>query len=433
MKVINRRVILLILPILLHTVTVWAQTEPDSVNELKNKAVKVFIDCDFCDRDYIRNEIAFVNYVRDPKEAQVHILVTTQRTGSGGTEYTETFIGKEQFEGASDTLTFTTKKADTDETIRGALVRTLKLGLVRYSMKTPLAEQLSVSYSAPSQSTAVVDQWNYWVFSLSVNSFINGQQSSDFENMFGSISANRTTPDMKINLSTNASYNENNFKIDDTTTIKSVSRSQGLNSLLVFSVTDHWSVGGFGSGFSSTFSNTKLSVTIAPAVEYNIFPYSESTRRQLRLLYKVGYEHRSYYEETIYGKLSEGLVSEILSANLNVKEPWGSVNMSLSGSHYFQDFNKYNIGLSGGFSLRLIEGLSLNVFGNVNKIHDQLSLSKGTASEQEILLQRRQLETQYEYFASFGVSYSFGSIFNNVVNPRFGGSGSGYSFSFSSD
>jgi hypothetical protein len=30
--------------------------------------------------------------------------------------------------------------------------------------------------------------------------------------------------------------------------------------------------------------------------------------------------------------------------------------------------------------------------------------------------------TSYRYFVSGGISYRFGSIFNNVVNPRFTGS-----------
>jgi hypothetical protein len=41
------------------------------------------------------------------------------------------------------------------------------------------------------------------------------------------------------------------------------------------------------------------------------------------------------------------------------------------------------------------------------------------------LLRRKQLETSYNYYAYVGISYSFGSIFNNAVNPRFGSSGGG--------
>jgi hypothetical protein len=46
-------------------------------------ALAVFLDCDPCDFSYIRREITFVNYVRDRTDAQVHVLVTTERAGAG--------------------------------------------------------------------------------------------------------------------------------------------------------------------------------------------------------------------------------------------------------------------------------------------------------------------------------------------------------------
>lgn len=44
---------------------------------------------------------------------------------------------------------------------------------------------------------------------------------------------------------------------------------------------------------------------------------------------------------------------------------------------------------------------------------------------EEILLSRKQLQTDYTYSTSLSLSYSFGSIFNNLVNPRLGGGGIG--------
>jgi hypothetical protein len=41
-------------------------------------------------------------------------------------------------------------------------------------------------------------------------------------------------------------------------------------------------------------------------------------------------------------------------------------------------------------------------------------------------LRLRQLATSYTYFINLGLSYSFGSIFNNIVNPRFGGTSGGF-------
>lgn len=57
---------------------------------------------------------------------------------------------------------------------------------------------------------------------------------------------------------------------------------------------------------------------------------------------------------------------------------------------------------------------------NAFRNHDQLNLPKGDASLDEILLRRRELATDYDYHISIGLSYTFGSVYSNVVNPRFG-------------
>ena len=46
------------------------------LEELKADAPRVFIDCRGCDRDYFREEITYVNYVRDRKDADIHVLDT---------------------------------------------------------------------------------------------------------------------------------------------------------------------------------------------------------------------------------------------------------------------------------------------------------------------------------------------------------------------
>ena len=183
---------------------------------------------------------------------------------------------------------------------------------------------------------------------------------------------------------------------------------------------DHWSIGTWITASSSTYNNIDIALNPAPAVEYNFFSYSESTRRQLRFLYRLGYSFRRYREETIYDKISENLLSESLSVTLELKERWGSISTSLEGFHYFHDFSKYRVEIYSDLELRIFKGLSLNLFGAFSAIHDQLSLPKGGATVDEVLLRRRELETHFDYFASIGFSYTFGSVYSNVVNPRFG-------------
>ena len=73
--------------------------------------------------------------------------------------------------------------------------------------------------------------------------------------------------------------------------------------------------------------------------------------------------------------------------------------------------------------MRLFKGFSVSLDGEVSRRQDQLSLRRGQASSEEILIRQRELATDYSYEIRFGINYSFGSIFNNVVNPRFRGAG----------
>jgi hypothetical protein len=94
--------------------------------------------------------------------------------------------------------------------------------------------------------------------------------------------------------------------------------------------------------------------------------------------------------------------------------------VSLEGSNFFHDFTKNRIELSGIINIRILKGLSFRIFGGVARINDQLSLVRGEASEAEILLQLQELETSYNAEGRLGITYTFGSIYNNIVNPRFG-------------
>jgi hypothetical protein len=76
--------------------------------------------------------------------------------------------------------------------------------------------------------------------------------------------------------------------------------------------------------------------------------------------------------------------------------------------------------LNNDLSLRLFKGLTLDLEGGLSIIHNQLSLAMQGASYEDILLRRQQLATQYQYWTNIGLSYTFGSVNNNVVNPRFG-------------
>src|SRR6266550_1621845 len=69
--------------------------------------VRVFLDCNRCDQEYIKKEVTFIDYVRNREDADVHVLVTTQETGGGGSQWTLKFIGLgAKNQGADQTHTY---------------------------------------------------------------------------------------------------------------------------------------------------------------------------------------------------------------------------------------------------------------------------------------------------------------------------------------
>lgn len=396
-----------------------------------SSALAVYLDCSyFCDADYIHTQIGYVDWVRDRSVSDVDVLVSTQNTAANGTRYTFTFIGERQFAQLVDTLNFSSVAGASGDDVRRSMVRTLKAGLVRYLARTPMADQLNISVPQSAehrdQTTPKRDPWHAWVFSTNMNGNIYAEQLTRQTNVFGNVSASRTTEDWKFNMSTNENYSESRYTLTDPdTTIVNIQRGLGVSMLAVKSLGAHWSAGLTGSINSSTYLNEKRNVMITPAVEYDVMPYSESTRRQLRIQYGIGVNALAYTDTTIFLKTSEALPVQTLSIIYAQQEAWGSVNVGANGSNYLNDGSKHSGNVSGGGSLNIVRGLSLNLSASYSVIHDQIYLPKGEATQAEVLLQQRQLLTGYRWSTFFGLSYTFGSLFNNVVNPRFGGGSGG--------
>jgi hypothetical protein len=391
----------------------------DSTQTDKN-LINVFIDCHHCDMNYIRTEITFINYVMDRKNADLHILVTRQHTGSNGREYTLSFIGRKKFINKNDTLSFFTQPDNSDDEVRRKMVNTLKLGLIRYVAATEAANNINITYNSNgAEKQSIVDPWDYWVFRTRLHGYFRGEESYTTIFLNASMNVNRITENWKFKSSFSSYYTESNFS-HKTTQFSSYTRSNIAEVLLVKSISNHWSLGGNTRCGNSTYMNYKIFAEIAPAIEYNIYPYSESTRKIFRILYQVGYAYAQFNEMTIYDKLEDAKFKQSLEVALEIKQPWGTVETSIEGSNFFYDFSKNRLEMDVELSLRLFKGFTLDIDGGYSLIHDQLNIPKSDISDEEVLLRRRQLETQYEFYTSIGVSYTFGSIYNNIVNPRFG-------------
>ena len=388
---------------------------------------KVFLDWPGADIEFLKTEIAFVEFVPALDAAQIRVAVTPE--GPPGTErFRLEFIGLKEFQGQTNSLSYVPEPGAKPEDVKRGLAGMIKIGLLRYAAKTPLAKDLSVRFLDQTKPTAVNDPWNSWVFSLSANAFLNGETQYRNGSYYGSFSANRTTPKFKIRTSVYGNFSKYWYDLGEGSIYESSSHGYGFSGLIVKSLGEHWSAGAFMSVESSTYSNLKLSGDVGPAVEYDVFPYSESTKRQLRFLYRVGFTASRYREETVFFKTSERLLQESLSCAYEIVRPWGNASLQLRGSHFFHDFSKNRLELEAELSFRIWRGMSFEVDGSYTRIRDQIALSAEGASFEDILLRQKQLATGYDYSFSVGLNFSFGSR-SNAVNPRFGNGGRSISIS----
>jgi hypothetical protein len=423
---------ILFLLLILISEAISGQDDRKRQDTLRQNAVKVFLDCRNCDMNYTRQEIPYINYVRDVHDAQVVILVSNQNTGSGGRQYTYTFHGQHDFTGMDDTLTYTTSPDQTGTTKPKKRTDMLKMGLMQYVAKTPLFDEIEIKHNENLEAEEVVDRWDHWVFELSTEPQFDSEEEQKALDLRNSMNISKITPNIKLELEMDHFYQREKFienaNTDSANVSTYITSAVRMNNLFVKSLNDHWSAGIRWELRSSTRENYNFRVMLLPSVEYDLFPYSESAHRQLRFLYSIGYQYNNYLDSTVYNKIEEHLYMQRLGIAYQVQNKWGSINVSLTGSNYFHDLSKNRIELTSFVNVRIFRGLSLRIIGRAAHINDQVNLAKGEVSDAERLLQLRELETKYRINGGIEITYTFGSIFNNVVNPRFGNGGNNFRF-----
>jgi hypothetical protein len=410
--------------LIITSIKSFAQENQDTTTTLSREtALNVYIDCGYCDMTYFRQNFTLINYVRDRKVADVHIIVSSMTNGGGGREYMFQFYGQGKYSHLKDTLKMNTKADATSDEIRKQHLKIIKTGLAPYILKTPFADKVSVVYASEKKDIKEKDPWNNWVFSLSGHMWLNGQKTSKIMNAYSSASASRITEKIKHQTSVNFSYSENNFRLYDSNdsliySADSYTRSFSADHSTIWSLGEHWGAGIEGGVRQSTYSNLDFGAVITPAIEYNVFKYSDASRKQLRFGYHVGAMFRDYHDTTVFDKTEEFLMEQQLEVNFKYITNWGSIRTGLYWENYLHDFSLYNISTNVSMSIRLFKGLSFNIFGYLGMPRNQISLVKTESTPEDVILRQRELATKYSYYTSIGLSYTFGSIYNNVVNPR---------------
>ncbi len=403
----------------------------------------VFFDCDGrnCNDDYYRTEIAWVNWVRDRKDADVHLIMTSQTTGAGGREYQLDFIGVGGFQGYEDQLRYSTLPTDTEREELDGISQALGVGLAHFASANGFRGIVRLEGTEPAaaqpqtglvSADEVDDPWNLWVFRVNGSMNIDGEETRSTTRLFGGVSASRVTPTWKMNFDGNANYNRRSTDVvpdeGDPYTFIDERTDWSLTQLVVYSIADHWSVGFRSEARRMTSVNQDFRFEFTPAVEYSFFPYDEATRRSLTAFYQIGPAYRNYADTTLYNETAETRWEEALELEFSQRQTWGDASMRLRASHFLHDLGLYNVSLRGDVNFRIIRGFSVNARGDVAWVKDQIYLAKEGASTEEQLLDLVRRAQNFNYGIQIGFNIQFGSIFNNVVNNRFRGVGGGGGF-----
>ncbi|CAN5273596.1 hypothetical protein BH23BAC3_BH23BAC3_02000 [soil metagenome] len=384
----------------------------------------VYLDCTSCDVTYIRTNITFVNYVRDLDDASIYLNITDQRTGGGGREYTLIFSEIDRPQGRTDTLRYTSPSSDTSDERRIGLNRYIKIGLIPYVNRTVAMRAIDIFFEAPDTDDDVVeidDPWDNWIFDLNLRSNISGQDTETNFGLYSGFEAERTTYDWKLRARARGEIRRRKLELSDRTL--NINRDWGNYwGMIGYSLTSHATVALFSSARFNRTNNIALNTYIAPAIEYNFFPYDEFQHRRFVVQYQITPAYRRYFNTTIFLKDSEMIMSHELSTRLRYDQRWGRIDIRMSGLHFFHDTSINRVEINPSFNIRIIRGLSVSLSGRYRIINDQLSLELPTdvdPNDPTSILRGVQRPTSYDYSVSFGLSYTFGSIYNNIVNPRF--------------
>jgi hypothetical protein len=182
----------------------------------------------------------------------------------------------------------------------------------------------------------------------------------------------------------------------------------------------HWALGALAVGATNKYENSEYHLHGGPILEWNSFPYEENASRQLRLAYQVGAWYTNYYERTVFDRLEEIRPYHALSLIVDLNQAWGSVQSVLQANAFIEEPKRWRLAAGLTFTLSLVAGLALQFEGQIAWIHDQIGLRERELTDREIFLETRELEKTISLTAEFGFSYTFGSVHNTIVNPRFG-------------
>ncbi|HSG67624.1 MAG TPA: hypothetical protein VK994_02880 [Bacteroidales bacterium] len=418
--------ILLIMVFLASSIMVYPQLADTSLSSGREGLLSIYLDGGLFDLEYFKSYFTPVNYVIDRNEADVYLLLTALSTGSGGMEYSLLIKGNKAFNGISDTIVFYLPALSTTNQTRTEIMRNVQLGLVPFMMKTYAGKHLMLIIdddAIGSERDSYPDHWKNWRIQLNGAASISSEKAYQRFGCSGGLYVTKITPQIKFESYNTFIFSESKYELyeGDTVIFSSFASQRSISSdnLFVKSLGKHFGIGGLAGYARSDFYNLRNHVVAGPAFEYSVFDYQDYTRKQLRFLYRMNFEYSDYIEETILGKTQDRRFTHDLGIYFLDVNQWGDINASLDAGSHLDDFSLFYVNTMLVTSIKMIKRMSLNISVGCSYVNNQIGLKKETIDPDDFLLQEFEVESDFSYRFSIGISIELGSKQNNVVNPRF--------------
>jgi hypothetical protein len=427
-----RRTLVLTVSVILAPVAgaLSAQQAPASQNLSRPS---IFFDCDGprCnEREYFRTEIDWVNWVNVRENADVHVIMTSQQTGGGGRAYQVDLVGVDGSGDYEDQVIYTARNTDTDRETLDGISHAMAVALARFAVEAGFrgvvqltaVRQAGIDPAARVVSAQEVDDpWNLWTFRLNGSGSVDGEETEETTRLSSGFSATRVTPTWKLDFDGSVNFSKRRQDLDDGAVFRDENTDWSATQLVVYTIADHWSIGTRSEARKSRIVNQRLRLAFEPAIEYSVFPYEEATRRSLTAFYRIGPTYYEYDDSTAFGEIEETRFRHSLDLELSQRQPWGEASVSVNGATFLHDTDLHSITTQGNVEYRIFRGLSVNARATVGWVRDQIYLSARGRTDEEALLNLIRGSQDFDYCVSFGFTFQFGSVFNNVVNNRFSG------------
>ncbi|MFY0626692.1 MAG: hypothetical protein JXR07_10365 [Reichenbachiella sp.] len=406
--------------IILVTTTLLLSISKFPVQASTDNEINVFIDCNSCDQNFLRKEINYINHVRNIQDADIYILINRVRSAASQI-YDFTLIGHNQFDGIGNEFEYALSNTLTSDERRIAIKNVIEKSLVAYLIHTPMNNELSLDINKNvlrHETPSIVDDpWNNWVFDLYGQLNFDHQQARRKFEIRSGFNAQYVTEDWRIK--SNLRYESSKLTIiEDSSSIVSIREKKYANASAVKSLGSHWSTGVFSGINANSYENILRRIYVGPALEFSFFPYTEVLQKEITLAYRVGLIRQNYIEESIYQVFNDNYMNQSISLNIKYRQPWGTISTNISGSHAINNFDRNRLELYNYANIRVFKGFSIRFSADMDLIQDQISLPAGNASLEDVLLQQRAIASNFDLTLGVGINYTFGSIYNNVLNTR---------------